>query len=383
MSQKPTICQVLHSMTVGGAEVLADRLARQFSDSYEMTFLCLDEIGELGRELQADGFSVSCLERKPGVDIGCTRRLAQQARAMHADIILAHQYTPFFYTAASRFWGGGPPIVFVEHGRAVPDYPRPKRKLFNRCALGRHDRVVAVGKDVRRALIDNEGLSPERVDVIYNGVDMTPISDLKNQRSAIRNELKYDEQDFVIIQVARLDYLKNHLTAIRAMLELVSSLPVARLLIVGDGPERAKVVDEIETLSLGEHVQLLGLRQDVPRLLNCADVMLLTSISEGIPLTLIEGMAARLPIVSTDVGGVSEVVKDGVTGFLTPPQSPEQLAKKLSQLASDASLCRTMGEEGEQVAQEKFSEQVMHAQYATLFSEVINQNKVKTKVVSQ
>ncbi|MBD3673133.1 MAG: glycosyltransferase [Planctomycetaceae bacterium] len=382
MNRKPTICQVLHSMTVGGAEVLADRLARQFSDSFEMTFLCLDEIGELGRELQTDGFTVSCLERKPGVDLGCTRRLAQQAKAMNADLLLAHQYTPFFYSAASRFWGGGPPLLFVEHGRAVPDYPRPKRKIFNRLALGPKDRIVAVGKDVRRALIENEGLSPERVEVIYNGVDLTPISTLGSQRGEIRSELGYDDRDFVIIQVARLDYLKDHLTAIRSMSELISTVPQARLLIVGEGPERSKIESEIKSLSLEKHVRLLGLRQDVPRLLNSADVMLLTSISEGIPLTLIEGMAARLPIVSTEVGGVTEVVQDGVTGLLAPAQSPNVLADQLSRLVKDAALRTSLGGAGEQVALEKFSEPVMHAQYATLFSEVIDQKLIKTNVVS-
>src|SRR5439155_18500964 len=118
------------------------------------------------------------------------------------------------------------------------------------------------------------------------------------------------------IQVARLDYLKDHATALRTLECVAGRRPDAHLLLVGEGPERAAIEAQVRERRLGDRVRLLGLRKDIPRLLQAADVFLLTSISEGIPLTLIEAMAAGLPVVSTRVGGVGEGVEDGVTGRL-------------------------------------------------------------------
>ena len=149
MSAKPVICQLLHGMKVGGAEILAARIARQLRDRYEFHFLCLDWLGELGEELQSEGFDLEVMERK-GRDWKLPFRLARRLRKHRTGLILAHQYTPFFYALACRMFYWGVPIVFLEHGRHIPDYPRRKRILFNRLMLRRRDRIVADGEDHRR-----------------------------------------------------------------------------------------------------------------------------------------------------------------------------------------------------------------------------------------
>jgi glycosyltransferase involved in cell wall biosynthesis len=176
----------------------------------------------------------------------------------------------------------------------------------------------------------------------------------------------------VLVQVARLDHLKDHLTAVRTLERVVARRPDARLVLVGEGPERPAIEAEIGRRRLTDHVRLLGLRRDVPRLLAAADVCLLTSISEGIPLTLIEAMAARLPVVSTNVGGVSEVVRDGETGVLTPAKDDEALAAAVLQLAEVPARCREFGEAGHRRAHELFSEPQMHAAYADLYDEMLS-----------
>src|SRR5207253_8484624 len=127
---------------------------------------------------RAEGFPVEVLGRKAGLDWACPLRLARLLRRERVDVLHAHQYTPFFYglaaRLATRFAGSPPrrPILFTEHGRHQPDYPRPKRMLANRLLLSRRDRVVGVGAAVRRALIANEGIPPRRVAVRYNGSDV-------------------------------------------------------------------------------------------------------------------------------------------------------------------------------------------------------------------
>ncbi|MCS7306912.1 MAG: glycosyltransferase [Thermoguttaceae bacterium] len=371
-SDRPTVCQLLHSLQIGGAEVLAADLARGLADRYRFIFICLDNLGRLAERLQTEGFPVVCLGRRPGFDGACIFRLARLWREYEVDVVHAHQYTPFFYAACARAWRGRPPILFTEHGRWYPDYPRRRRILFNRLVLRGRDRVTAVGQAVREALVRNEGLPRHRIRVIYNGVDVGRFAPRPERRLPVREALGLTPTDFVIIQVARLDYLKDHITAVRTMARLVRQVPEARLLLVGQGPKRPLIQAEIQAQGLEGVVHLLGEREDVPQLLWAADVAMLTSISEGIPVTLIEAMAAELPVVATKVGGVPEVVLHEQTGLLGPVGDDEQLAQYLIRLATDRSLRCRLGQAGRRRAEEIFAQPLMHQQYAECFDEMLS-----------
>jgi glycosyltransferase involved in cell wall biosynthesis len=288
------------------------------------------------------------------------------------DLVQAHQYTPFFYAMLARLLYRPPAIIFTEHGRHYPDYPRRKRMLVNRLLLERRDRVVGVGEAVRQALIVNEGIPAPRVSVIYNGVDLRPYSSAsESSRLAVRQELGLNADDLVIMQVARLDYLKDHATAIRAMDRVVQKRKNARLVLVGEGPERDAIQKQVQESNLGPYVRLLGLRGDVPRLLAAADLFLLTSISEGIPLTIIEAMAAGIPVVATQVGGLAEMIEDGKTGFLAPAGDPDALAERILRVADNPALRAQFGCLARDRASQIFSEDQMHLQYKQLFQECL------------
>jgi glycosyltransferase involved in cell wall biosynthesis len=368
-----TIGQVLHGLQVGGAEVLAARLARRLKRDYRFVFICLDELGSLGEELRDEGFPVAVLNRRPGLDWRCSRRLAEIARCERVDILHAHQYTPFFYSAFGRWLGARPPVLFTEHGRHHPDYPRRKRMLANRVLIRRRDRVVAVGAAVRQALIQNEGIPPARVEVIYNGIPLERFATKPtgSERAATRAAIGLAPDDFIVIQVARLDYLKDHATAIRTIERVAQGCPRARLILVGDGPERGAIEDLVRQRGLREDVRLLGQRDDVPQLLAASDIVLLTSISEGIPLTLIEAMAAGRPVVSTQVGGVVEVVVDGQTGLLAPAGDDAALAEHVLRLADDSQRREGMGRSGQDRAESLFSEQQMHDGYRMCYESML------------
>jgi glycosyltransferase involved in cell wall biosynthesis len=370
--KRPVICQLLHSLRVGGAEVLAARLARQLRDRFRFRFVCLDELGTLGEELRGDGFPVHVVGRRPGVDFSCALQLARLLRRERVDLLHVHQYTPFFYGMTARLLCRRPVVLFTEHGRWHPDYPRRKRILANRLLLERRDRVVGVGAAVRRALVDNEGIGAGRVAVIYNGIDLAAYHNGVDRRLAVRREIGVDAGAFLILQVARLDSLKDHLTALRTVERVANRRPDARLVLAGEGPERPAIQEFIDRHNLAERVRLLGLRTDVGRLLAAADAFLLTSISEGIPLTLIEAMAARLPVVATNVGGVGEVVADGTTGLLAPAGADAGLADHLVRLAEDAELRRRLGRQGRERAEALFSETQMLQAYADLYGEMLH-----------
>lgn len=368
---RPTICQVLHSLHMGGAEVLAARLARGLAGSYRFVFACLEGVGTLGEQLRAEGFPVEVLGRREGIDWACARRLADVLRRERVDLIHAHQYTPLFYGMLARLLYRRPPILFTEHGRPVPDYPRRKRIAANRLLLRRGDRLVAVGESVRRALIANEGMPAERVEVIYNGIDLSGFTADAPGRSAARAALGLGDGDLVLIQVARLDPLKDHATAIRTIDRVARQRPEARLVLVGDGSEEGMIRALVRERGLEGHVRLLGLRTDVARLLPAADLFLLTSLTEGIPVTLIEAMAAGLPVVGTRVGGMGEVVEEGATGLLAPSGDDAALAACVLRLADDAGARGRMGRLGRARAQRLFAEERMHAAYIRLLREML------------
>lgn len=372
LAQRPlTICQVLHSLQVGGAEVLAARLARQLGRSYRFVFACLDELGPLGQQLRDEGFAVHVLNRRAGLDWKCPWRLARFLRQEGVDLVHAHQYTPFFYTLAARRLYRRPPLLFTEHGRHYPDYPRRKRMLANRLLLEARDRVVGVGEAVRQALIHNEGIPDRRVGVIYNGVNLVPFSNGRPDRLAVRREIGVGADDLVIFQVARLNYLKDHATALRTVARLRQNCPNARLVLVGEGEERNAIQELIQKLDLPANVRLLGLRSDVHRLLATADLFLLTSISEGIPLTLIEAMAAGVPVVSTNVGGVPEVIEDAQTGLLAPAGDDAALAGQVLRLMSSPEWRGEIVRRARQRANQIFSEEQMHQAYQKLYQEML------------
>lgn len=366
-----TVCQLLHSLNVGGAEMLAARLSRRLRERFRFVFACLDEIGPLGDSLQREGFSVHSLHRRTGLDLRCSLRLAKLLRSERIDVIHAHQYTPFFYGLLGRYSAQRQPILFTEHGRHQPDYPRPKRIMANRLLLSRRDRVVGVGAAVRQALITNEGIPAPRVEVVYNGVDVGAFGAPSCDRNSARQSLSAGPEELVIVQVARLDYLKDHATAIRTIARVATSEPRVRLVLIGDGPERANIMSEISTRGLENRIRLLGTRMDVDRLLPAADMFLLTSTSEGIPLTVIEAMAAGLPIVATKVGGVGEVVEDNSTGLLASSGDDAGLAQHIIRLAQDPNLRSAMGIAGAARARRFFDEQRMCEEYDRLYRSML------------
>jgi glycosyltransferase involved in cell wall biosynthesis len=371
--KRAAIGHVLHSLNVGGAEMLAARLGRRFADEYRVCFICLDELGELGAQLRKEGFSVHVLNRRPGVDWRTAAQLGGFLRHEDIEIVHAHQYTPFFYALMARWLWRQATLVFHEHGRHQPDYPRPKRILLNRTLLGRRDRVVAVGQAVRKALIDNEGLPPARVEIIYNGVALASSEPIECVRTEVRGELAIRNDAFMVIQVARLDPIKDHVTALRAFAALCAQRANSVLVLVGDGPEREALAALARQLGIDAKTRFLGTRGDVRRLLAAADVFLLSSISEGIPLTVIEAMAEGLPVVATNVGGMNEVVLDGDTGLLAPSGCPEKLGRLLVNLAGNAEMRAALGRNGRRRCEVHFADAAMFNQWSKLYQSILGQ----------
>lgn len=376
----PVIAHVLHRLYLAGAEVLAADLARKLRDRYKFVFACLDEAGPLGQLLSDEGFVVEAMDRKPGVDFACSSRLRTFFKEHQVDLIHAHQYSPFFYAANARgFWGNAlsrPPILFTEHGRHYPDFRSPKRVIANKFLLTRNDRVTAVGEFIKEALVKNEGIPAKRIEVIYNGIDPAKFDVALNStgastRAQVRERLRIEPDRPVILQVARLHPVKDHVTSVAAMGYVVRDVPDALLLLAGDGVERERILGAAESVGVTKNIRLLGVRDDVPDLMAATDVFVLSSLSEGVSVTLLEAMASAKPIAATDVGGNGEVVSHSATGLLSGRGNAKTLGKNLVTLLRNPALCVQMGKAGRDRVVKKFHQRDMHNAYAKRYQQML------------
>lgn len=377
VDERATVCHVLHTLHVGGGEVLARAFALANENEFLPVFALLDDLGDLGQELRAQGYAVEVLGRRPGFDRRCVKRLRAFLRRERVAVVHAHQYGPLLYSAAARLPRRRPAILFTEHGRDYPDYRRWKRVWANRVLLSRRDRFVAVGEQVKRALVDYEGMAANHVEVIYNGRDLSAYDPEKPQRETVRQELGLTDDAFVVMQVARLNRLKDHPTALRAIRRLADTRPHVRLVLVGDGENRAQIEQLVTELRLEENVLLLGSRSDVPRLLQAADAFLLSSITEGIPLTLIEAMATGVPCVGTVVGGMTEVITAKETGLLAPARDDAELARQLQRLVDYPQLRQQLAVAARNRVLDRFDAANMHERYRVLYREMTARQRTR------
>lgn len=378
------VVQVVLSLCIGGTEKIVFDLSRNMHDDRIHTHvLCLDEIGEFGEMLREnEGISVESFARRPGLDGALIDRLANRIIDLSADIVHAHHYSPFFYGLIATLLARGktlrsrPRFVFTEHGIEYPFRRNWKRCLLNPILLRMADEVTTISRYTRENLIFYENYPRKKVRVLCNGIDLEAFS-RGASREAARSKLGLPLDGDVVAVVARLDPVKNHEMLFRAFKEVEKSLPKAVLLVVGDGPERERLQALGNGLSLDGIIRFLGSRPDVPDIIRAADIFALPSFSEGMSVTLLEAMAAELPVVATRVGGNDEVVVDGETGFLVPNDHSSEMARRLLQLFGDENLRRRMGLAGRKRAVDFFSTARMVSAFSSLYQDVIARKILK------
>jgi glycosyltransferase involved in cell wall biosynthesis len=362
---------VVHVMQIAGAEVLVAETIRRLQGKIEPTIFCLDSVGRLGEQLQAQGVAVVCLDRRPGRDWRVAWRLAREIRSRKVDVLHAHQYTPFFYSALARvLLGGGVRLILTEHGRHYPDVVRPLRRAVNRLLLDRlADAVNACCAFSADGLARVDGFAAGRIEIIENGIDLERYQ-ARGDRAALRDRLGLERQRRYIATVARFHPVKDHVTLLRAFAVIATDLPDVDLLLAGDGPLRADLERLAAELGIDARVRFLGIRSDVPDLLQAADAFALTSVSEAASLTLLEALASSVPVVVTDVGGNPEIVRNGVDGLLAPRGDAPAIAKALRTLLDDPERATAMGAAGRARVEEHYQLQHTVAAYHDLYRRV-------------
>jgi glycosyltransferase involved in cell wall biosynthesis len=366
MSKLRVVTLVDRPTVTGGAERLAVQVASRLDRDRFESILCASRRTDeplLEQELADAGVEVLALERGSKLDLAAWRPLVRRLRD-GVDVVHAHMF-------GSNVWGTVlgrltrvPVVVAHEHTWSFEG--RPLRRLLDRELVGRFaDAFVAVAAEDRRKMIEVEGVDPDKIRLIPNG-----IPDRETPSADVRAELGVAPDAPVLGIVCELRAQKALEVLFEAAVRLREELPALKVLVAGDGPERERLEAEVRRLGLEETVLLLGIRRDVPALLDALDVAMLSSDYEGSPLSVMEYMAAAKPIVSTRVGGVPELVEDGVHAVLVPPRDPQALAQAVAELLRDPERARQLGEAAHERQRQEFSLDAMVRRIEELYEEL-------------
>lgn len=362
---RPTVMHVVLTLNPGGAERLVMDLATGCADHVASAVCCLDEAGAWAARLADRGVPVDVLGRTPGFHPSLGLRIAALAAHRGATVLHCHQYTPFVYGSLAGWRHPGLRIIVTEHGRLSDAPPSAKRRLVNTVLSRRPAAVVAVSHELRAFMV-REGFAPSRLHVIHNGIPPSP-EPSPAQRTFARRTLGMADDELVMGSVARFDPVKRLDRIIDACGRLRQTGCPARLVLVGDGPERPTLEAAIAAQDLRAAVILTGMRHDARDLLPAFDVFVNASDSEGISLTILEAMDTGLPVVATQVGGTPEVITSGIHGCLVERDDSETLSRAIGELLSDAERRSQMGAQARRRVAEAFSQQAMFDAYAALY----------------
>jgi len=375
---------VIDSLGLGGAENLLAVLAGAAPAAgldLHVASLTPSSMGRLALQpvLAEAGLSTSFLDISRLASPGAVPRIARAVRELGADVVHAHLgYSAILAPMAARIAGVRAAATLHHVPESLPFRERVKERMSVEVP-GRLGRLIFVSEASRRAFAVRY---PERSSwtTVLNGVDLTRFT---TARCELPPDLGVPPGSPVVTVVAALRRPKGHAVAIDGWASVVRRVPEARLLIVGEGEERAALEEQARRAGVNERVVFAGIRRDVPTLVRASAVVALPSYTEALPTALIEAAASGRPAVATTVGGTPEVVEHGRSGLLVPPGDARAFADAVTRLLSDEPLARRMGREARIVAEERFDATAWALRLRNIYDELPASRRARPHVRSR
>ncbi len=360
------ILHVTFNMGIGGTEqVIRQIIENSDPEIFTHEILCIDGFnGSLGLELKEKGINVECIMRRPGFDINLILSLHQLIKLRKVDVLHCHQYTPYFYGVISSILTESK-VIFTEHGRFYPDIHHFKRRIINPLILLRTKNITAISNSTADAVSKYEYIPRKKIQVIYNGIRV--IEEIDQSRDELLSELNLDPRYRYIGTVSRLDPIKNQSMMINAFAQAKKNINSLRLILIGDGPSRGLLEDQVKMLGLNKEVIFTGFINNPQKYIKTFEVFLLSSFSEGTSMTLLEAMALSKPCVVTNVGGNPEIVENEISGRVVPSNDISLFSHAIVDILNDSVLSKSYGETGNRKLMNEFSVDRMINSYEKLY----------------
>jgi glycosyltransferase involved in cell wall biosynthesis len=356
------IFYVIDSLNVGGAEIQLMSLIRSCLTDGHRVSVSYFTPGVLSEELESLGVRCYRLSRHGLRDPSVVVRLRRLLERLQPDVVHTHLRKSDLAGQLSAAWAGVPARLSTLHNLAPWRRNRAMNLVARSMTSGCHC-FIACGDAVRDYSLRVGGLPADRTEVVSNGIDVDRF-----------DPVRFDAQDRAgetIGIVGRLQPAKGHRVFIQAAERLVTVRPEARFVVVGEGPLRAQLMDDVVRAGLEGRFVFTGLVRNVAALVRSFDLFTLSSISEGLPVTLLEAMALERPVVATRVGGIPDVITDGDDGLLVEPSNPNQLAAGWNRLLADPALARQLGKRARRTIVERFDQRIMHRRVKDLYTSLV------------
>ena len=364
---KRTVVHYIDSSDIGGAEQMVLTILQGLdSNKWRLVLIYHSDPG-LSRFLETLNtldIEVICLPRiRSWRDFSAIANFIRKLREIKPSIFHAHLvwHLRCSYGIVAAFIARTPAIVATQH--AFLEINGRKHILFQKIISLFVDRYIAVSKGIADRL-GNFIYSKNKLTVIYNGIAIDKFSKVRGIDPL--KKIKGYQEVSVILTVARINKSKGHADIIKA----ASLLQGAIFILVGDGPELSTYEEQVRNNHLQDQVFFLGYREDIPNLLSSCDIFVLPSLYEGLPLTVLEAMAAAKPVVASNISGINEVVVDGKTGLLVPPENPGALASAIESLIANPDFAKELGQAGRNRVEENFTAYIMVKRISDLYAEL-------------
>jgi len=362
----------------GAAQCVVDLAVGMVDVGLRPTVICLERGGYLADELGQRGVPVIGPIKTTGNDPTAPFRLASILRQHRIDVAHCHNWGGLVDTVLAAKLARMTPVLHTQHGLDygfghAPDHLRNRlRTVVKALACQGVSKVATVSHEVAQMVTREWHVAPSRVAVVHNGVRVPPLEEGIEVRARFRRELGIEDADTLIGTVAVFRPVKDLITMLEAMAIIVKESPRAKLVLMGAGPQKEELEEAVARLGLQSVVHFPGFRRDATQLLPALDVFVLSSLSEGISLALLEAMAAGVPSVATSVGGTVEILQQPGCGLLVPPRSPRELANAIQSLMSDAERRRELSVGGRRRVEDAFSLRRMVKAYEALYTSLMN-----------
>jgi len=365
------IAQLIESDGPGGAERVVADLAAAFQTAGATSVVFLPEHGDgwLARQLQGTGVTIDHFHIERPFSPACARSLAAAFRRHRIDLAHSHEFSMAVYGAWGSWLAGVQHVITMHGSRYYAAHLR--RRVAMRAAIAFSGRTIAVSNPLADHISRDLQVRRSRIPTILNGV--RPPQPLAPR---LREELGLETSDRLIVSVGNLYPVKGHQHLLDALALLSERHPGVHVAISGRGDLEHALRCRARELGVSKRVHLLGLRADVPAVLKAADVFVLPSLSEGLPLALLEAMFAGCPIVATNVGDVSIALAHGEAGALVEPGNPQALAHAIDELLSNPLEARALGARASRRAAAEYDVSRMVQHYSTVYEGLLARRPV-------
>lgn len=359
------VAYVIGQLTTGGSEGQLYTLLKNLDRKTFTPSVCsLSGGGYWAGPIRDLGVEVVEIERKSSLEVRRLARLTGVLRKWRPDIVHTILAPGNMYgRLASLLLGRKRPVLIAsERGFDISD--GALHRMVHRVLLPFTSAYLTNSLAVKRFLVERWSVPAEKIRVIYNGVDLSVFSAAGAKDTA---PVKDGARDKVVTAIARLSEEKDFPTLLAAAKIVLGRKDDVLFYLVGEGPRRGEIEGMIKGMALTDKVLLPGVSHDVPGTLSRTDIFVLSSHRESLPNTVLEAMAAAKPVIATDVGGCSELVSDGESGYLVPPGSPEPMAEAMLKLLDDEGLAERMGATGRRTVEKKFRIEKMVSETERLY----------------